>query len=35
MPQIGSLDALTGVRLPGLSTNALDVEPWQDRPLRL
>jgi hypothetical protein len=31
-----SFDELTGVELPGLSANALAVEPWwQDRPLRL
>jgi hypothetical protein len=32
----GSRDGLTGVRLPGLSANALRVEPWWgDRPVRL
>ncbi|MGK5639784.1 DUF6098 family protein [Streptomyces sp. URMC 126] len=31
-----STDDLTGTSLPGLSVNALDVEPWwNDRPLRL
>lgn len=31
-----SRDGLSGVRLPGLSANALAVEPWWgDRPLRL
>ncbi|EME99865.1 hypothetical protein J7W19_01180 [Streptomyces mobaraensis NBRC 13819 = DSM 40847] len=31
-----STDDLTGTSLPGLSVNALDVEPWwDDRPLRL
>ncbi|MET9696797.1 DUF6098 family protein [Streptomyces sp. NPDC006529] len=32
----GSRDDLTGIALPGLSANAMDVEPWwRDRPLRL
>ncbi|MFI0737262.1 DUF6098 family protein [Streptomyces sp. NPDC021100] len=31
-----STDDLTGISMPGLSVNALDVEPWwDDRPLRL
>ncbi|MFD2686698.1 DUF6098 family protein [Streptomyces phyllanthi] len=31
-----SRDALTGVRMPGLSANPLDVEPWwEDRPVEL
>jgi hypothetical protein len=31
-----SRDSLTGVRLPGLSANPLNVEPWWgDRPLRV
>lgn len=31
-----SRDELTGVSLPGLSANSLDVEPWwRDRPVRI
>ncbi|MGK5629125.1 DUF6098 family protein [Streptomyces sp. URMC 123] len=33
---VASTDDLTGVPLPGLSVNALDLEPWwAERPLRL
>ncbi len=33
---VASTDDLTGIPLPGLSVNALDVEPWwSDRPVRL
>ncbi|MBT2382188.1 DUF6098 family protein [Streptomyces sp. ISL-11] len=34
--EASSTDELTGISLPGLSVNALDVEPWwQGRPVRL
>ncbi|MGJ5832506.1 DUF6098 family protein [Streptomyces ossamyceticus] len=33
---VTSRDGLTGVRLPGLSANPLDLEPWwEDRPVEL
>jgi hypothetical protein len=36
LKSVSSKDDLTGVPLPGLSANALDVEPWwKDRPVRV
>ncbi|MEV5433260.1 DUF6098 family protein [Streptomyces sp. NPDC052701] len=36
LPGVSSKDDLTGVRMPGLSANPLDVEPWwEDRPVPL
>ncbi|MFI8101208.1 DUF6098 family protein [Streptomyces sp. NPDC086023] len=36
LPSVSSRDNLTGIAMPGLSANPLDVEPWWgERPLRL
>ncbi|MFI8189155.1 DUF6098 family protein [Streptomyces sp. NPDC085946] len=36
LPDVSSMDDLTGVRMPGLSANPLGLEPWwEDRPVRL
>ncbi|MBT2490813.1 hypothetical protein J7E96_20295 [Streptomyces sp. ISL-96] len=36
LESVSSKDDLTGVAMPGLSANALDVEPWwEDRPVRV
>ncbi|WPO70510.1 DUF6098 family protein [Streptomyces sp. KN37] len=33
--KVMSRDDLTGVRMPGLSANPLDIEPWWERPAEL
>ncbi len=35
LPEVSSTDDLTGVSMPGLSANPLDVEAWWDRPVRV